>query len=126
MHYVEYRIDTGNHCPIRQPLQRLPFKHLEEINQQVEEMKARGIIKPGASAWASNVVLLKKDGSIRFCVDYQQLNSVTVQDSYPLPLIGNCLNALKACAWFSTLDLRAGYHNIPIAQEDWDTTAFIT
>jgi len=125
--YVEYKIDTGTHRPIRQPLRRHPFKHLEEIDNQVEEMRAHGIVEPAASLWASNVVLVKKkDGSVRFCVDYRQLNSVTVQDSYPLPLIDNCLNAIQGSVWFSTLDLRAGYHNIPIAAEDRDKTTFIT
>ena len=90
-------------------------------------MKAHGIIEPAASPWASNVVLVrKKDNSLRFCIDYRQLNSVTVQDSYPIPLIDNCLNALQGSSWFSTLDLRAGYYNIPIAESDRDKTAFIT
>ena len=57
---------------------------------------------------------------------YRKLNGVTVQDSYPIPLIDNCLNALQGSSWFSTLDLRAGYYNIPIAQSDRDKTAFIT
>jgi len=90
-------------------------------------MRAHGIVEPAASLRESNVVLVKKkDGSLRFCVDYRQLNSVTVQNSYPLPLIDNCLNALQGSVWFSTLDLRGGYHNIPIAIEDRDKTTFIT
>jgi len=63
-----------------------------------------GIIEPAASPWASNVVLVKKkDGSLHFCVDYRQLNSITIKDSYPLPLVDNCLNALAGSSWFSTL-----------------------
>jgi len=125
--FVEYRIDTGEHRPFRQPLRRHPFKHLETIDKQVAEMKEHGIIEPTASPWASNVVLVrKKDGSLRFCIDYRQLNRITTQDSYPLPLIDNCLNALQGSTWFSTLDLRAGYYNIPVAEADKDKTAFIT
>ena len=125
--FVKYRIDTGQHRPIRQPLRRHPFKHLETIDKQVAEMKEHGIIEPTASPWASNVVLVrKKDGSLWFCIDYRQLNRITTQDSYPLPLIDNCLNALQGSTWFSTLDLRAGYYNIPIAETDKDKTAFIT
>ena len=76
---------------------------------------------------ASNVVLVrKKDNSLRFCVDYRQLNRISKEDSYPLPLIDNCLNALQGSSWFSTLDLRAGYYNIPIAEADRDKTAFVT
>jgi len=124
---VEYRIDTVEHRPIRQPLRRHPFKHLETIDKQVTEMEEHGIIEPTASPWASNVVLVrKKDGSLRFCIDYRQLNRITTQDSYPLPLIDNCLNALQGSTWFSTLDLRAGYYIIPIAETDKDKTAFIT
>jgi len=77
--------------------------------------------------WASNIVLVrKKDGALRFCVDYRRLNTITYKDSYPLPLIDNCLNALAGSSWFSVFDLRAGYHNIPIAEEDRDKTAFVT
>ena len=125
--FVEYNINTGTHGPIRQPLRRHPFKYLGIIDNHVEEMKKHGIIEPAASPWASNVVLVKKkDNSLRFCIDYRQLNRVTTQDSYPLPLIDNCLNALQGSVWFSTLDLRAGYYNIPIAEVDKDKTAFIT
>ena len=63
----------------------------------------------------------KKDGSLRFCVDYRRLNVVTYRDSYPLPLIDNCFNALAGSSWFSTLDLRSGYYNIPIAESRQDS-----
>ena len=126
-HLVEYNIDTGDSRPIRQPLRRQPLKHLDAIDENVEAMAKHGIIEPAASPWASNVVIVsKKDGSLRFCVDYRSVNAVTYKDSYPLPLIDNCLNAMSGAAWFSTLDLRAGYHNIPVAEKDRDKTAFIT
>jgi len=100
---------------------------VDVIDEEVEQMKAHGIIEPAAIPWASNVVLVrKKDDSLRFCIDYWQLNRVTVQDSYPLLLVDNCLNVLQGSSWFSTLDLRAGYYNIPIAESDRDKTAFVT
>jgi len=68
----------------------------------------------------------KTDGTLRFCIDYRRLNSVTRQDSYPLPLIDNCLNVLSGSSWYNTLDLRSGYYNIPIAEEDRDKSAFVT
>ena len=90
-------------------------------------MKAHGIIEPAASPWASNVVIVrKKYNSLRFCIDYRQLNTVTIQDSYPIPLIDNCLNALHGSSWFITLDLRASYYNSPIAESDRDKIAFVT
>jgi len=120
-------IDIGQSRPICQPLRRHPFQHLDWIDKEVEEMKKRGKVEPAASPWASNVVWVKKnDGTLRFCVDYRRLNSVTKQDSYPLPLIDNCLNALSGSSWYSTLDLRSGYYNIPIAEEDRDKSAFVT
>jgi len=124
---LEYHIDTGSYRPIRQPLRQHPFKHLEISDRQVDEMEHHGIIEPTASPWASNVVLVrKKDGSLRFCVGYRRLNAIMYKDSYPLPLIDNCLNALAGTSWFSTLDLRSGYYNIPIADEDREKSAFIT
>jgi len=125
-HLVEHHIDTGDARPIRQPLRRQAFAHAEFI-KETDEMLRHGIIEPAAGPWASNVVLVKKkDGTMRFCVDYRSLNAVTYKDSYPLPLIDNCLNALSGSSWYSTLDLRSGYYNIPIAEEDRDKSAFIT
>jgi len=109
---VEYHIDTGSHRPNRHPLPQHPFKHLEIIDGQVDEMERHGIIEPKASPSASNVVLVRKeDGSLSFCVGYRRLNATTYKDSYPLPLIDNCLNALAGASWFSTLDLRSSYYN---------------
>jgi len=68
----------------------------------------------------------KKDGSCRLCVDYRAVNSVTYKDTYPLPHIDVCLGSMDGATWFSTLDLRSGYYNIPIREEDRDKTAFIT
>jgi len=124
---VEYRIDTGDHRPIRQPLRRHSFQHLEAIDRQVEEMRQHDVIEPAASPWASNVVLVKKkNGSLRFCVDYRQINAITYKDSYPLLHIDNCLNALSGSSWFTTLHLRFGYYNIPIAEQNRDKSAFVT
>ena len=90
-------------------------------------MKKQGLIEEAQSDWASNVVLAKKkDGSLRFCVDYRQLNLRTVKDTYPLPLIGSCLDALGGSKYFSTFDLRSGYHQVMLAPEDADKTTFLT
>jgi hypothetical protein len=108
-HLVEHEINTGDHRPIRQALRRHPLAHLEVIDEEVNALLRHGIIEPAASAWASNLVLIrKKDGSLRMCVDYRNLNAVTCQDTYPLPHIDNCLNTLQGSSWFSTLDLRSG------------------
>jgi len=92
---VEHRIDTSEHRPIRLTFRHHSFRHLDWIDSEVNEMIHHGIAEPAALPWAFNIVLLKKkDESLRFCVDYRRLNAVAKQDTYPLPLIDNCLNAL--------------------------------
>ena len=109
-HLAQHRIDTGNHRPFRQSLRHHPIAHLPLIDEHVNEMLQHDVIEPAASPWASNIVLIrKKDGSLRFCVDYRQLNALTYKDSYPLPRIDSCLQSLGGAKFFSTLDLRAGY-----------------
>jgi len=111
---VEHAIDTGNHRPIREGLRRYPIAHLAVIDKQVNEMMRNDIVEPAASPWASNVVLVgKKDGSH---VDYRALSSVTHYDTYPLPHIDTGLGSMDSAIWFSVLDLRYGYHNIPIRE----------
>ena len=116
-HLVEHTIDTGEHRPIRQGLRRHPRAHLDVIDHQVSDLLKNDFIEPAASPWASNVVLVrKKDGSHRLCVDYRAVNSVTYKDTYPLPHIDTCLESMDGSEWFTTLDLRSGYHNIPIKE----------
>jgi len=118
---------TGQHRPIRQTLRCHPIAQLPLIDQQVEELIKNDIVEPAASRWASNIVLVKKkDGSYRLCIDYRAVNAVTYKDSYPLPHIDTYLGSMDGAVWFTTLDLRSGYHAIPIRKEDRDKTAFIT
>ena len=123
---VEHSIDTGDSRPIRQGLRRHPVAHLDIIDQQVDEMMRHDLVEPAASPWSSNVVMVrKKDGSFRLCGDYRALKSVTYKDTYLLPHVDTCLGSMNGATWFSTLDLRSGYHNIPIKESDRDKTAFI-
>lgn len=124
---IEHSIDTKDSRPIKQPLRRHPTAHLPYIDATVEDMLKHDIIEPAASPWASNVVLIKKkDGGLRFCVDYRHLNNVTYKDSFPLARIDSCLEALGGNTFFSTMDLRAGYWQTVIRKQDRDKTAFIT
>ncbi|GFX64880.1 retrovirus-related Pol polyprotein from transposon 412 [Trichonephila clavipes] len=83
---TQHRIDTADHPPIKQHPRRLPFAKQEEVGTLLREMQENDIIEPSSSPWASPIVLVrKKDGSTRFCVDYRKLNDVTKKDSYPLP-----------------------------------------
>ena len=92
---VKHRINTGESRPIKQPARRLPLAKRTEAEAEVSKMLERGIITPTTSPWSSPIVLIrKKDGSIRFCIDYRQLNNKTIKGSYPLPPIDNSLDAL--------------------------------
>ena len=88
-------------------------------------MRDAGVIEPATSEWALPIVLVpKKDGSLRFCVDYRRLNARTVPDAYPLPRIDDCLESLGDAEIFTTLDCNAGYWQVPVAPEDHDKTSF--
>ena len=123
---LEHGIETHG-PPLRQPYRRQnPAVRREEMTQ-VQQMLSSSVIRPSNSPWASPVVMVrKKDGSLRFCVDFRQLNAATVKDAHPLPRIDDLLDALHGAKWFSTLDLKSGYWQVPIAEQDKEKTAFRT
>ena len=106
---TKHQINTGDASPVCQNPCRLPFVQWEEAFKAVEGMHAQGIIEPFARPWASLVVLVKKkDGGTRFCMDYRKLNELTKKDLYPLPLVDTTLDTLSGSSWFSTLELKLG------------------
>ncbi len=124
---VKHTIGTGDQRPVRLPPRRLPIAKQEIEKEEVQKMLDRGVIGPCQSSWASPVVLVtKKDGTTRFCVDYRKLNDVTKKDAYPLPRIDDTLDALHGSMYFSTLDLYSGYWQVEMDQRDIDKTAFVT
>lgn len=124
---VSHNIETGSHSPLRQRPYRVSAAERRIIEEQVDDMLHRGVIRPSNSPWASPVVLVKKkDGSIRFCVDYRRLNKITRKDVYPLPRIDDALDSLQGAEFFSSLDLRSGYWQVPMADADRPKTAFVT
>ena len=122
---VAHYIETGQTRPIRQAPRRVPPAYKEMIEEEVRKMLEAGVIRKSNSPWSSPVVLVeKKDGSIRFCIDYRKLNNVTRKNAYPLPRIDDNLEALKGKKWFCTLDLASGYWQVKMHEGDKEKTAF--
>ena len=122
---VQHDIITTTEIPIKQAVRRPPFHMKEAANKEVSKMLDAGIIEPSNSPWASPVVLVKKkDGTLRYCIDYRKLNSVTQKDSYPLPRIDDSLDSLGNAKYFSTLDLASGYWQIGLSEKAKLKSAF--
>ena len=124
---VEHTINTGDASPLRQPPRRIPFALRSKVDEMVRDMMTQGVIQQSSSSWASPIVLvLKKDGSTRFCIDYRRLNSATKKDVYPLPRIDDTLDSLAKQKYFTTLDLASGYWKVGMDKQSQEKTAFIT
>ena len=119
-------IDTGEHAPIKQRPYKIPYAQREQIEKQIGDMLTNNIVRPSTSPWSSPLVIVpKKDGTKRMCVDFRKINNVTVKNSYPLPDITDILSSLKDAKIFSSLDLRSGYWQIEMEEKDKGKTAFI-
>lgn len=125
---IEHDIDTGDALPIRTRPRRLPLAKQAAADKALQEMQRAGLIKPSTSSWASAVVMVPKRviDDWRFCADFKPLNQVTKKDPYPLPRIDETLDTVSGSAWFSSLDLRSGYWQVPLTPEARPKTAFIT
>ena len=120
------KVETRTEEPVSQPPYRRSLADRTIIEDMVNEMLEAGIIRESESPYSSPVVIVsKKDGSKRFCVDYKKLNDISVRDVYPLPLISDALDTCSGSSWFSTLDLFSGYHLLPMDEESIPKTAFV-
>jgi len=124
---VEHEIHTGDAPPIKVRPRRHAHEELKVIDGEVDEMLQGGVVERSHGAWGFPVVLVKKkDGTVRFCIDYRMLNDVTSKDVYPLPRIDETLENMHGAQRFSSLDLHAGYWQVPVALKDRDKTGFVT
>nr|CAH66139.1 H0616A11.3 [Oryza sativa] len=125
---IEFRIDL---VPGTNPIHKRPYRmaanELAEVKKQVDDLLQKGYIRPSTSPWGAPVIFVeKKDHTQRMCVDYRALNEVTIKNKYPLPRIDDLFDQLEGATVFSKIDLRSGYHQLRIREEDIPKTAFTT
>ena len=124
---VHHRIETGDSKPIKLPPHRISPAKIPVIQKELQEMLNQGVVQPSNSPYSAPIVLVKKkDGSTRFCVDYRKLNDVTIKDAFRIPKIDQTFDALRGAKFFSSLDLASGYWQVPVAPEHRNKTAFVT
>jgi hypothetical protein len=120
-----HQIPTIDNIPVRIPPRRIPTAYRVEVHKQIATMLKEGVITPSKSAFSTPCVFVpKKNGEVRICIDYRELNKKTVKDAYPLPLPDEIQEKLRNDSIFSTLDLKSGYWQIPVSVEDQHKTAF--
>ncbi|GKD21229.1 putative reverse transcriptase domain-containing protein [Tanacetum coccineum] len=125
---VEFQIDL---VPGAAPVARAPYRlapsEMKELSEQLKELSDKGFIRPSSSPWGAPVLFVKKkDGSFRMCIDYRELNKLTVKNRYPLPRIDDLFDQLQGSSVYSKINLRSGYHQLRVREEDIPKTAFRT
>ncbi|GAU21686.1 hypothetical protein TSUD_242580 [Trifolium subterraneum] len=125
---VEFTVDlVPGTSPISMAPYRMSASELNELKKQLEELLEKKFIRPSISPWGASVLLVKKkEGTMRLCIDYRQLNKVTIKNKYPLPRIDDLMDQLVGACVFSKIDLRSGYHQIRVKKEDIPKTTFRT
>ncbi|KAD7477238.1 hypothetical protein E3N88_00374 [Mikania micrantha] len=125
---VEFRIDLiPGAAPVAKSPYRLAPSEMQELMKQLQELLDKGFIRPSFSPWGAPVLFVKKkDGTLRMCIDYRDLNKVTIKNRYPLPRIDDLFDQLQGSSYFSKIDLRSGYHQLRIKEDDVPKTAFRT
>nr|GFB83001.1 putative reverse transcriptase domain-containing protein [Tanacetum cinerariifolium] len=125
---VVFQIDL---IPSATPVARAPYRlapsEMKEFSEKLKELSNKGFIRPSSSPWGAPVLFVKKkDGSLRMCVDYQELNKLTVKNRYPLSRIDDLFDQLQGSSVYSKIGLRSGYHQLRVREEDVLKTAFRT
>ena len=125
---LEFTIDLEpGSAPVSKAPYRMAPKELEELKIQLQELLDLGFIRPSVSPWGAPVLFVKKkDGTLRMCIDYRELNKLTLKNKYPLPRIDDLFDQLRGAGVFSKMDLRSGYHQLKVRHDDVPKTAFRT
>lgn len=123
---IEHRIFLSDEKPIKQAPYRYPEAKKKIIKDFVDKLRAQKVISPSNSPWSSPVVLVRKPGKDRLCIDYRRLNAQTRKDAYPIPLIEDCLNLCSKAKWMSLVDIQDAFWHVPMASESKPLTAFVT
>ncbi|GJV40616.1 putative reverse transcriptase domain-containing protein, partial [Tanacetum coccineum] len=125
---VEFQIDLIlGAAPVARAPYRLAPSEMKELSEQLQELSDKGFIRPSSSPWGAPVLFVKKkDGSFRMCIDYRELNKLTVKNRYPLPRIDDLFDQLQGSSIYSKIDLRSGYHQLRVREQDIPKTAFRT
>ena len=122
---ITHHVDLLNDAPFKQRHRRIPPAMYDEVRDHLKQLVDCGVIRESSSPWSSAVVLVRKrNGALRFCVDYRQLNQRTIKDSYALPRIEELLDHFAGCTYFSSLDLRSGYYQVEVEEQHKERTAF--
>lgn len=122
---VQHSINLEDERPFKEPYRSIPPALIQEVREHLKEMLEIGAIRESSSPFSSNVVIVrKKDGTIRFCIDYRKLNARTVTDAYAIPRIDDTLHLLAGAKYFSKLDLKCGYWQVELKEDDKAKTAF--
>lgn len=124
---ISHEIPLLDDVPVKQRYRRIPPSEYEVVKDHINQLLSAQVIRESSSPYASPIVLVKKkDGTVRMCVDYRLLNGKTRKDAFPLPRIDESLDALTGARWFSTMDLASGYNQVPVVESDRSKTAFCT
>lgn len=124
---TEMQIELNSDRPVVYRPYRLSHQEREKVRDMVDDMLDAGVIRESISNYASPIILVRKrDGKVRMCIDYRMLNSITVKERYPMPIIDDEVSRLAGQAWFITLDLMSGYYQVPIVEHHKHLTAFVT
>lgn len=124
---VRHALDTGTHPPVYTPPYRVSYKDEQLQREEIDKLLKQGIVEESTSPWSSPIVLVrKKDGSVRFCIDFRKLNNITTKDAFPLPRIDDIFDHLSQAEYYSTIDFKSGYFQVGLDPKDRPKTAFST